>query len=198
MFVAYLIGTEHGLLILFFLLYNQNEVFILKELGDYLSDVRKNNGVGIEEASDDLNISSSVLENIESGNTRAFRDMLELKETVKKYAKYLGLDPEKVVDEFNDFLFEHTSKINLSDILEAEQMNNKKNEKEVFSPYTKPTKLIKVSKNNYLFYLIPSIILLFIVLVLILRLLIIPKKTIVNNELKGISYLRGDIYEYAK
>ena len=167
----------------------------MKELGVYLRDVRRNNGVGIEEASDDLNISSAILENIECGNTRAFRDMLELKEIVKKYAKYLGLDPEKVEDEFNDFLFEHTSRISLSDILEAEaQQTAKKEEKEVFSPYTKPSKIIKPPKNANLFGLILIGALLLIAIVLIVIIIVIPKKTVVNRELKDLVY-RSDVYE---
>ena len=170
----------------------------MKELGDYLSDVRKSNGVGLEEASDDLNIPVSILENIESGNTRAFRDMLEVKENVKKYAKYLGLDPEKVVDEFNDFLFEHTSRINLSDILEAEELNaKKKNEKEVYSPYTKPNKIIKAPKKVGWFYFVFLGVLIFLVLILFLWLIIIPKDKSINRELKSTSFVRGDICERA-
>ena len=118
--------------ILFFL----NEVLSLKDLGEYLSEIRQNNGVGIEEVAEDLNLSSNIIKNIEIGNTRAFRDMLELRDTVKIYAKYLGLDPDKIVDEFNDFLFEHTSKISLQDILDAEKESNETNKKEIYSPYT--------------------------------------------------------------
>lgn len=86
----------------------------MKELGEYLKETRINNGVSIEEASDDLNIDSFILENLEAGNIRAFKDVLGIKEKIKAYAKYLGLNPEDVADEFNDFLFEHTSKISLS------------------------------------------------------------------------------------
>ena len=83
----------------------------MKELGEYLRDTRLQNGVSIEEAAEDNELSSSQLENIENGNLRAFKDVYKLKEYVKNYAKYLGLDPNVVVEEFNDFLFEHTSKI---------------------------------------------------------------------------------------
>ena len=110
----------------------------MKELGEYLKEKRKENGVGLEEAAEDLNLTKDDVENIEAGNVRAFRDVMKLKIMVKDYAKYLGLDPEKVVDEFNDFLFEHTSKISLQDILEAKQ--KKEEENQIFSPYTKSTK----------------------------------------------------------
>ena len=111
----------------------------MKELGEYLKHTRVNNGVSLAEAAEDLELSTSQLENIESGNVRAFKDVYNLKQYVKQYAKYLGLNPEKVVDEFNGFLFEHTSKISLDDILAAQKKLEEK-EKKAISPYTKPTK----------------------------------------------------------
>ena len=108
----------------------------MKELGEYLKHTRVSNGVSMEEAAEDLELSTSQLENIESGNVRAFKDVYSLKQYVRQYAKYLGLDPEKVVDEFNGFLFEHTSKISLDDIREAQRKLEKKEEKKIRSPYT--------------------------------------------------------------
>jgi len=109
----------------------------MKELGDYLRKVRISNGVSITEACEDLNFSTSQLENIEMGNVKAFKDVYELRNYVNNYAKYLGLDADTIVDEFNGFLFQHTSKISLDDIREAQ---NKKeelmNDKKVKSPYT--------------------------------------------------------------
>ena len=108
----------------------------MKDLGQYLKKTRISNGVSLEEASDDLEISSVQLENIESGNVKAFKDVYSLREYVKQYAKYLGIDPDKVVDEFNGFLFEHTSKISLDDIKAAQKKMEEKEEKKVKSPYT--------------------------------------------------------------
>lgn len=107
----------------------------MKELGEYLKRTRMSNGVSIAEAAEDLELSTSQIENIESGNVRAFKDVYSLKELIKHYAKYLGLDSEKVVDEFNEFLFEHTSKISLDDIKAAQKKLEEK-EKKTKSPYT--------------------------------------------------------------
>ncbi len=107
----------------------------MKELGEYLKHTRVANGVSIAEAAEDLELSTSQIENIESGNVRAFKDVYSLKEEVKQYAKYLGLDSDKVVDEFNGFLFEHTSKISLEDIRNAQNKMEEK-EKKTKSPYT--------------------------------------------------------------
>jgi cytoskeletal protein RodZ len=108
---------------------------LMKELGEYLKRTRISNGVSIAEAAEDLELSTSHIENIESGNVRAFKDVYNLKEQIKLYAKYLGLNPEKIVDEFNGFLFEHTSKISLDDIKAAQKKQEEK-EKKTRSPYT--------------------------------------------------------------
>ena len=110
----------------------------LKEIGSFLKRARIDNGVSLDEASDDLNLAKDYLENLEEGNVRAFKDVYSLKESVREYSKYLGLDPDKVMDEFNDFMFEHTSKISLDDIKEARKSSQEKEEKpKVVSPYTK-------------------------------------------------------------
>ena len=112
----------------------------MKELGAYLKRTRVSNGVNIAEAAEDLDLSVPELENIESGNVKAFKDLYELKANIKSYAKYLGLDPEKVVDQFNGFLFEHTSKISIEDIKKAQKKEEEKQDKKIKSPYTKEYK----------------------------------------------------------
>jgi len=160
----------------------------MKELGDYLKRTRINNGVSITEACEDLEFSTSQLENIESGNVRAFKDVYDLREAIKAYAKYLGLDSDKVVDEFNGFLFQHTSKISLDDILAA-QKRKEDEEKKIKSPYTKE---YKPKKNIWpIVYVILGIIVLILVVLIIIN-KIDYKKPVRVNELK-ISCLRGEI-----
>jgi len=107
----------------------------LRDLGQKLKDAREKIGVTIEEAAEDLNLRPKQLENIEEGNLKAFNDVFYLKYFIRDYAKYLSLDYEKLVDEFNEFLFDYTSKIPLDAIKEA---NKSKNEvkKKIVSPYT--------------------------------------------------------------
>lgn len=135
----------------------------MKELGEYLKQTRIDNGVDIEEAAEDLNMSKDDVENMEEGNVRAFKDVLSLRSKMKEYAKYLGLDSESVADEFNDFLFEHTSKISLTDILEAEKKRESE-EKKIVSPYT----IIKTTKINYKALLTVVLFILFIILLLLI------------------------------
>ena len=122
----------------------------MKELGEYLKRTRISNGVSLTEACEDLEFSTSHLENIESGNVRAFKDVYELKEDIKVYAKYLGLDADKIVDEFNEYVFETTSKIPVKDIEKEIEENTKGNEEKVFSPYTRHEK----KPNNVLYVLV--------------------------------------------
>lgn len=137
----------------------------MKELGDYLKRTRISNGVSLAEAAEDLDLSTVQLENIESGNIKAFKDVYDLKEDVRQYAKYLGLNPEKVIDEFNGFLFEHTSKISLDDIKMA-QKKMEEEEKKVSSPYTKEYKK-KIGPWPFVFAII-FVLVLFVVLYLII------------------------------
>ena len=137
----------------------------MKELGEYLKHTRVSNGVSLAEAAEDLELSTSQLENIESGNVRAFKDVYDLKQYVKQYAKYLGLNPEKVVDEFNGFLFEHTSKISLDDIMAAQKKLEEK-EKKAISPYTTPAKK-KVSILPFILAVLCVVVLFAIIYVII-------------------------------
>ena len=162
----------------------------MKELGQYLKQTRISNGVSITEACEDLEFSTSRLENIESGNVRAFKDVYDLKESIKLYAKYLGLDSDKVVDEFNSFLFQHTSKISLDDILEAQKRKDAA-EKKVKSPYTKEYKE-KVNLWPYILTVLGILCFILLVYVIITHIHRTPKRV---NELKA--YQGGEIvYEF--
>lgn len=115
---------------------------ILNEIGELLRVTREESGVSLEEAGDDLEIKTLVLENIEDGNIGCFKDIFVLKDYIYNYAKYLGLDPDKIIDEFNEYLFEYTSKIPLEDIEKAmkEQKKEEHVEEKIVSPYTNSTK----------------------------------------------------------
>jgi len=156
----------------------------LKELGNYLKEAREKNGVSLDEAADDLKIDKFLLESLEEGNIRAFKDVLGIRDIVKVYSKYLGLDPEDVMEEFNDFLFEHTSRISLDDILAAEK-KTKEDTKKVSSPYTsrvKKKKKLKLTKL-WIFMLWALIVLTLIGLVFILSRP--PKDKIVTELMIG-------------
>ena len=80
----------------------------MKDIGLKLRTKREENGVSIEEAAEDLKMRPSQIESLENGNKDDFKDVMSLKYFIRDYAKYLGLDGEKMMDEFNEFLFDFT------------------------------------------------------------------------------------------
>ena len=126
----------------------------MKELGQKLKLKREENGVGLEEAASDLKMRASQLESIEEGRKDDFKDVFSLKYFIRDYAKYLGLDGEEILDEFNEFLFEETSRISLEDIEAAiKEKEEKEKNMKILSPYTVVTKEDKKKK-----YIIVSIV----------------------------------------
>ncbi len=159
----------------------------MKELGECLKRARIKNGVSLTEACEDLELSTSHLENIESGNVRAFKDVYELRDDVKNYAKYLGLDADKVVDEFNGFLFQHTSKISLDDIRAAQKKKEQLlNDRKVKSPYTVEYKQ-KKSILPFVYFGIGVFLIFLIVYIILSNVNKVPDRV---NELK--SYVMED------
>ena len=108
----------------------------MKGIGEKLKATREKTGISVEEAAEDLNYKVSQLEDIENGNYKNFKDKFVLKAIVSDYAKYLGLDVEEIIDEFNDFAFESTSKIPLDDIAKASKIKEKQEDVKIASPYT--------------------------------------------------------------
>lgn len=170
----------------------------MKEIGEFLKDARIKNGVSLEEVSEDIDISVVQLENIEEGNVRAFKDVFSLRELVKNYGKYLGVETDSIMDEFNDFMFEHTSKISIEDILEARQLAAEKESTEpvktVFSPYTriKKRKLREDLKIKPIIIGVVSILILFLIIFILYQ--IFDKEKSVTTELKTIRGVE-DLYE---
>ena len=116
----------------------------MEEIGNLFATTRESAGISLKEVSEDLTIEEAILENIEDGRTGAFSDVFELKRFVYNYAKYLGLDAEKIIEQFNEYIFEVTSKIPVKEI-EKQVSEINKNEEEtkeqkVISPYTKEEK----------------------------------------------------------
>ncbi len=108
----------------------------LIEIGQALKSARESSGLKIDEVSNDLEIPVLVLEQIEEGSIGAFKDIFKLKEYLKFYSRYLGLDEDEIIDEFNEYMFEKTSKIPMDEI---EKVIKEKTEEEdrLASPYTK-------------------------------------------------------------
>ena len=116
----------------------------MKNIGLKLKDKREENGLSIEEVAEDLKMRPNQISSIEEGKTEDFKDVFYLKYFIRDYAKYLGLDSERILDEFNEYLFDMTSKIPIELIKEAKKDKNENND--TISPYTKGSSKIKVPK----------------------------------------------------
>lgn len=122
-------------------------------------------GLTLDEVSKDLEIPVLSLEQIEDGNIGAFKDIFVLKDYLESYAKYLGLDYEDVIDEFNEYMFEKTSKIPMEEIEKAvrEKEKEESESNRIASPYTKAVPM----KNNKQFVFMLVLITILVVIAII-------------------------------
>ncbi len=155
----------------------------MNDVGELLRSTREGSGVSLEEASADLEIKTLILENIEDGNIGCFKDIFVLKDNIRNYAKYLGLDADKVIDDFNEYLFEYTSKIPVEDIEKAmeEKQKEEVSEVKIVSPYT-------VSKKKYDSKLIIVLSIILAVLVLLVVVWSVKQITMDNRTTNIIRY----------
>lgn len=159
----------------------------MKEIGQSFKEARESIELSKEEVLRDLNITESQLDNLEDGNANAFKDIFFLKDLIKKYAVYLNLDEDEIIDKFNDFIFGYTSRIPVSDILEKTKeikvIEKKQEDNKVVSPYTAPKK----TKNyKYIFVYLISIVIMIMLIVLIIHF-------IKNSNTESISYIFDEL-----
>lgn len=111
----------------------------MKDIGEKLRIKREENGLSIDEVANDLKLRPNQINDIELGEKDSFRDVSEIKDIIEEYSKYLGIDSDKLIDEFNEYMFDCTSRIPIDVIQSA--LNNKDDSstvdsKKVSSPYT--------------------------------------------------------------
>ncbi len=155
----------------------------MDSIGSILKNTRESAGVNIDEASADLNINAAFLLNIEEGKIGCFKDIFELKEYISSYAKYLGLDSDKLIDEFNEYMFEYTSKIPIKEIEKIAKKDAKEDTGKISSPYTR-----KPRKHNTMYYV--GIYVVIILLVILAIVWSVKQITIDNRTTTQISYVK--------
>ncbi len=159
----------------------------MNDIANKLFNKRTEMGISLNEVSEDLNYDLSQLEAIESGNFKSFKDVFVLKCIIRDYAKYLGFEPDEIIDEFNDFIFESTSKIPIDEIQKASKMKEKNSDDKIASPYT----TVESKKNNFMFILIGIA----VVLIVISICLYFYNKSISEKSNEGLKVSIGEIYE---
>ena len=162
----------------FFILKRRSEK-TLDSIGSLLKETREASGVSIEEASEDLNINANFLLNIEEGKIGCFKDIFDLKEYISSYAKYLGLDSDKL----NEYMFEYTSKIPVKAIEKIAKKEAKEENDKISSPYTR-----KPRKHNNAYYVgIYVVIFLLVILAIVWS---VKQITIDNHVTSEIGYVK--------
>lgn len=141
----------------------------MKELGETFKEKREEIGITINEVANDLGIQPIIIENLEDGNAKVFKDVLELKDVVFSLAKYLGIDEKYVSDELNDYMFSRTSKISIEDIKEQLEKTKEKEVKKISSPYTKSTDDKKKSNTFVIIAIISLSVLLIVIFYFVLK-----------------------------
>lgn len=154
----------------------------MESIGSLLKETRESSGVSIDEVSADLNIKAEFIHNIEDGKIGCFKDIFVLKEYLNNYAKYLGLDNKKVIDDFNEYMFEYTSKIPVKKIEQIAKKEKKEEPTKISSPYTR--KPHKYSRNYYL-----TVYLIIILLVILAIIWSIKQITVDSRITNEISYV---------
>lgn len=150
----------------------------MKEIGEKLKAARESIGVSVEEVAEDLKLRASQIENMEAGNSDAFKDIVNLKYLIRDYSKYLGLNKEDLVDEFNEYLFDYTSRISLEDIKSAKKDTSKS--RKIKSPYT------MIEKNKKF----PIVILLYIAIIALIILLVY---LFININTRDDKFIEGSV-----
>ena len=158
----------------------------MKEIGEKLKQAREEQGVSIDEAAGDLSVKPNQIENIEEGNVKAFKDVFYLKCFIRDYSKYLGFKSEDIMDEFNEYLYQQTSKISIEEIEKAsqEKQKEKNQEKKVASPYTIDEK----PKSKFVTVIVILIILLLLSLI---GYVVVTKYVLPDEDNEVITYLEN-------
>lgn len=147
----------------------------MEYIGRLLHEARESAGVSLEEASSDLNIKIEFLLNIEEGKIGCFKDIFLLKQYLNDYAKYLGLESDKLLDMFNEYMFEYTSRIPIKEIEKQVSKEAREETRVIASPYTKKAR--KYNKGVYiLVYLI-------IILLVIMAIIWSIKQITIGNQI---------------
>ncbi len=170
----------------------------MKDIGESFREKREEFGISKEEAANDMEITLAQLDNLEDGNANAFKDVFFLKELIKKYAKYLNINEDEVMSEYNEFMFNYTSRIPIAEIekkvSEIKKEEEKESSKKIYSPYTKVSSKGKSKSKTIILVLIG----IFLVIMAIVVLLVVKNK-VDNQNFVGFNMLKGvNFYEFTK
>ncbi len=80
----------------------------MQTIGERLEDARKRKGISLREAAEATKIRSDFLSNIEQNKFEFELPEIYKRGFIKNYARYLKLDPEKVINDYSAQLLSKT------------------------------------------------------------------------------------------
>ena len=108
----------------------------MKDIGLKLKEKREENGVSIEEVSEDLKMRPSQIISLEEGKKEDFKDVVFLKYFIRDYAKYLGTTVEKIRAERHAEAEKSVKvKLALQEIVKLEKLDVSKEEYDAANAY---------------------------------------------------------------
>ena len=139
----------------------------MNEIGKNFKTAREDAGLSLKEVEKDTGIPASFIEQIEEGSIGSFKDIFVLRDYLTTYAKYLVMDESQVLDKFNEYMFEYTTKLPTERIEKEMKKQKLKEEKE------EDTSTIKIStpylsfkeKNSYKNLIISLVIIVILVII---------------------------------
>ena len=157
----------------------------MKEIGLEFKEKREEGGLSALEVADDLKVKVEDITKLENGEKQYFSDIYFLKDLISNYAKYLGLDGSKLLDEFNEYMFSETSRISLDDIEKAKEKIIEQEKEKINSPYT------KINKNKKKLVLCFLGVFLFLMIVFFVSFFVFKDYTTTKNISGDVSYVIG-------
>lgn len=73
----------------------------MSSLGEQLKLVRESKGISLEDVADTLKISKKYLEALEENSFNVLPAPIYVRGFLSNYAKFLGLDPQAILDQYN-------------------------------------------------------------------------------------------------
>ena len=80
----------------------------MQNIGEKIEEARKRKGISIREASEATKIRSDFLSNIEKNIYEYDLPEIYKKGFIKNYARYLKLDPDQILSQYQEQLIEHS------------------------------------------------------------------------------------------
>lgn len=82
----------------------------MNELGHILREARETKGYTLEDVQEEIRINAKYLKSLENGDYNALPTPVHVRGFLRNYARFLGLDPQPLLDRYESYLSRPPSK----------------------------------------------------------------------------------------